>query len=157
MERFWVYQFDGKEIAMGEDGEGICALYFGRDRLPENAQMEKTPLLEQAAGELQAYFSGKRKDFTVPLSLKGTDFQKKVWNALRQIPYGATKTYGQIANEVGSPKGFRAVGMANHSNPVSIMVPCHRVIGKDGKLTGYAGGLDIKQYLLRIERDGTET
>jgi methylated-DNA-[protein]-cysteine S-methyltransferase len=113
--------------------------------------VEKTPLLALIERELNAYFAGSLKAFTVPLAASGTPFQQKVWAALRDIPYGETRTYAQVAKEVGSPRGFRAVGMANHNNPVMILTPCHRVIGTDGSLTGYAGGLDAKRALLDLE------
>jgi len=101
--------------------------------------------------ELDLYFAGTLKDFTVPLDLHGTDFQLRCWRGLLQIPYGKTCSYADLAKKVGSPKGFRAVGMANHDNPVPIIVPCHRVITSDRKLGGYGGGLDVKEKLLRLE------
>ncbi|MBQ5703191.1 MAG: methylated-DNA--[Peptococcaceae bacterium] len=101
--------------------------------------------------QLEEYFAGLRAAFSLPLAPEGTDFQKAVWRELENIPYGETRTYGQIARALGNPKTSRAVGMANHKNPVAIMIPCHRVIGADGSLTGYAGGLDIKETLLRLE------
>lgn len=102
--------------------------------------------------QLQEYLDGKRKSFEFPYELHGTPFQKRVWNALCEIPYGETRTYGEIAKAVGNPKACRAVGMANHNNPMTIVVPCHRVIGANGKLTGYGGGLDMKEYLLELEK-----
>ncbi|MBI3935261.1 MAG: methylated-DNA--[protein]-cysteine S-methyltransferase [Acidobacteria bacterium] len=106
----------------------------------------------QAKKELTAYASGRRKKFTVPLDLAGTAFQKKVWKALLAIPYGETRSYGEIARQVGNPKAARAVGMANHQNPVAIVVPCHRVIASDGRLGGYAAGLQRKSDILEIEK-----
>jgi methylated-DNA-[protein]-cysteine S-methyltransferase len=108
-------------------------------------------LARQSLGEIAEYLAGRRQKFTVPLDLEGTPFQLQVWNALRRIPYGETRSYGEIARAVGRPKAARAVGMANHSNPVAIVVPCHRVIAADGSLGGYAGGLDLKTALLRLE------
>lgn len=102
--------------------------------------------------QLQEYLEGRRKTFDFPYELHGTLFQKKVWNALCEIPYGETRTYGEIAKAVGNSKACRAVGMANHNNPMTIVVPCHRVIGANGKLTGYGGGLDMKEYLLELEK-----
>lgn len=101
--------------------------------------------------ELDEYFSGKRRDFTVPLDLRGTSFQLACWNALLRIPYGEIRTYAQQADVVGSPRGFRAVGAANGANPIPIIVPCHRVLATGGKLGGYGGGLDVKEKLLRLE------
>lgn len=109
-------------------------------------------LLHQAARELREYFSGTRRTFTLPLAPAGTEFQKKVWKALQTIPYGQTRTYKQIAIQIGHNQSFRAVGMANNRNPIVILVPCHRVVGYDGTLTGYAGGLDIKERLLTLEK-----
>lgn len=107
--------------------------------------------------QLEEYFAGRRTDFDLDLRLEGTEFQRRVWAGLREIPYGQTWTYGQLAEHVGRPGASRAVGTANGRNPVGIVVPCHRVIGADGSLTGYAGGLDRKRALLRLERDRRTT
>lgn len=115
-------------------------------------ETEQDHVMQEALRQLREYFAGERKEFSVPLSLKGTDFQKKVWNALLKIPYGETRTYGEIAASVENPKASRAVGMANHHNPIPIIIPCHRVIGKNGRLVGYSGGLDKKTALLELER-----
>jgi len=112
---------------------------------------ERTPVLKAAEHQLAEYFEGKRRKFDLPLNPSGTEFQKKVWAALGEIPYGETRSYGDIARAVGREKAFRAVGMANHNNPISIIIPCHRVIGADGSMTGYGGGLEIKRFLLRLE------
>jgi len=106
---------------------------------------------DTVARELDEYFTGRLREFTVPLDMRGTPFQRQVWELLRGIPYGETRSYGQIAHALGNPTAVRAVGGANGSNPVSIVVPCHRVIGSDGKLTGYGGGLDRKEALLNLE------
>lgn len=108
----------------------------------------------QAVQELAEYFAGKRTEFTVPLHENGTPFQKRVWAALRTIPYGETRSYGQIAEQIGNPGGARAVGMANNRNPIMIITPCHRVIGADGSLVGFGGGLSVKEYLLELEKRG---
>ena len=113
---------------------------------------ENNPVVQQTIKELEEYFAGNRKVFTVPLDLRGTEFQKKVWEALREIPYGETRSYKEIAEKIGNPKASRAVGMANHRNPIGIVVPCHRVVGANGKLTGYAGGIPMKQALLELEK-----
>lgn len=109
-------------------------------------------ILEQAAREIDEYFEGKRRAFTVPTAAAGTPFQQAVWNALKEIPYGETRTYGEIARRIGHPRASRAVGQANNRNPLPIVVPCHRVIGASGALTGYAGGLAVKERLLELER-----
>lgn len=110
------------------------------------------PLLRQAARELEEYFAGTRCAFTFALSASGTPFQLRVWEALRAIPYGETRTYAQIAAAVGNPRASRAVGMANNRNPIPVVIPCHRVVGASGSLTGYAGGLDKKSFLLGLEQ-----
>ncbi len=109
------------------------------------------PVLTQTVNELNEYFSGQRKQFTVPVHLEGTSFQSQVWRALQEIPYGEVVSYGEIAHRVGNPKASRAVGMANNRNRIPIIVPCHRVVGNKGDMTGYAGGIDIKQWLLQLE------
>lgn len=148
-----VYQFTyetilGSVTFVEEDGtllavtthrsyEGIC---------------QETPLVKEACRQLSEYLKGERKTFDLPLNPKGTDFQKCVWRALCDIPYGETRTYKQIAEAIGNPKAVRAVGMANNRNPITIIVPCHRVIGANGKLVGYGGGLEMKEFLLRLEK-----
>lgn len=117
-----------------------------------NSSVDLDKKSNEAAKQLREYFAGKRKDFSLPLELKGTDFQKKVWRALQKIPYGKTVTYSDIAKSIGKPKAVRAVGQAINRNPISIIIPCHRVIGKDGSLTGYAGGLWRKEWLLKHEQ-----
>ncbi|MCH5343368.1 MAG: methylated-DNA--[protein]-cysteine S-methyltransferase [Acetatifactor sp.] len=113
--------------------------------------MEKTPLLDLVEEQLREFLSGTRTEFTIPIRMNGTDFQQRVWESLRQIPYGETRTYGQIAAAVGSPKGARAVGLACNRNPIMIIVPCHRVVGADGGLVGFGGGLPMKKALLTVE------
>ena len=119
--------------------------------LPDLVENPAHPLLLRTEKELNEYFSRSRKSFTVPLDMRGTYFQKQVWEALLGIPFGETRTYGQLANQLGNPKATRAVGAANGRNPIAIIVPCHRVIGFSGKLTGFAGGLDAKDHLLKLE------
>ena len=109
-------------------------------------------LAQECKVEIAEYFAGKRKKFDLPLKQEGTQFQKKVWQELKQIPYGETKTYGEIAKLIDKPKASRAIGMANHNNSIMILVPCHRVVGADGSLTGYAYGVKIKKFLLELER-----
>lgn len=110
-----------------------------------------SPVLKQAAEELAEYFAGARREFTVPLAPEGTAFQKRVWEELRKIPYGETASYGDVAARLGKPGGAIAVGQANSRNPIPIMIPCHRVIGANGKMVGYTGGLHIKRALLAVE------
>lgn len=114
-------------------------------------RIQDTLLLKQATVQVQEFLEGTRREFTLPIYMKGTDFQKKVWEALRGIPYGETRTYGQIAKEIGSPKGARAVGGACNRNPILLLIPCHRVIGGDGKLVGFGCGLPMKEALLELE------
>lgn len=133
------------------DGEGMLAI---ENREPGNLKEGNCVVLQQCLTALKEYFVGDRKNFReIPVSpaLGGTPFQRKVWNALRDIPYGETRTYAQIAQAVGSPKACRAVGGANHRNPLPIIVPCHRVIGADRSLTGFGLGLDVKEKLLTLE------
>jgi len=114
-------------------------------------EKRESELIRRMYKQFVEYLDGKRKVFDLPLLLKGTDFQKQVWQALRDIPYGETRSYKQIAVAIGNPKAVRAVGMANNRNPLLIVVPCHRVIGTDGKMVGYAAGVDKKEFLLRLE------
>lgn len=119
---------------------------------PESCVEGTNSVLEQAQSQLEEYFSGTRSNFSVPVKAQSTDFQKQVWDYLTNIPYGETQSYGQMAKGLGRPTASRAVGMANGKNPLSIIVPCHRVIGANGSLTGYAGGIDAKRWLLEHEQ-----
>ena len=132
--------------------KGLKAISFVKN--PQSALAKRTTpsdLTLKTKWQLEEYFDGRRTEFTVPLDLQGTPFQKKVWKALLSIPYGRTMAYSDVARKIGSPKAARAIGMANNRNPVTIVVPCHRVIGKDGDLVGYGGGLSKKVLLLSIE------
>ncbi|WP_380181080.1 methylated-DNA--[protein]-cysteine S-methyltransferase [Kalamiella sp. sgz302252] len=122
-----------------------------RYRLPDLLQQGTHPVLLETECQLAEYFAGKRKMFTLALDFVGTEFQKKVWAALVAIPFGETRSYSEIARDIGHPAAVRAVGAANGKNPISIIAPCHRVIGANGKLTGFAGGLEVKAFLLNIE------
>jgi methylated-DNA-[protein]-cysteine S-methyltransferase len=113
---------------------------------------DRDPVLRQAARELREYFAGERREFSVPLDFRGTEFQNKVWRALRSIPFGETRSYGELAAVIGAPKASRAVGAANGRNPIPIILPCHRVIGSSGSLTGFGGGLPMKKQLLEHEQ-----
>lgn len=142
---------DSYDVTIAERDGKIVRVSLGGNEIPEG-ENKQTRLLVQAAEQLDEYFTGKRKEFHLPLAAEGTLFQKRVWNALCTIPYGETRSYKDIAIQIGNAKACRAVGMANHNNPIGIIVPCHRVVGADGKLVGYAGGLDRKQLLLELER-----
>ncbi len=138
-------------LAIAEENEKITNLFLDAEKLPAEIKIEETALLVRAKTQLEEYFLGKRKKFDLPINPKGTDFQQKVWKNLVKIPYGKTWTYKELAEESGNVKACRAVGGANNKNPIAIFVPCHRVIGADGKLVGYAGGLSVKQKLLELE------
>ncbi len=148
MKNVWYYNFPIGRLAVACDELGITDVTTGT----VEAEEKKTELIEKTAKQLEEYFCGKRREFDVPLSVFGTDFQKSVWNALMRIPYGKTCSYKDIAVMVGNPNASRAVGMANNRNKIIIIIPCHRVIGADGALVGYGGGLDIKKKLLDIEK-----
>lgn len=138
------------KVTIESNGEAITRLVPGAAHL--NGSFRSTPLTNQAANELQEYLGGSRRYFDVPLAPMGTDFQKAVWSEMCDIPYGATRTYAEIAEAVGSPNAYRAVGMAANRNPLPVFVPCHRVLGKGNKLVGYALGLETKKYLLDLEK-----
>jgi len=127
-----------------------------RVRLDELAEDDRHPVLLKAERELGEYFAGKRKEFSIALDMRGTPFQKNVWEALLAIPFGETRSYGQLAKQLGNPNATRAVGAANGRNPLSIIVPCHRVIGSTGQLTGFGGGLETKAFLLNLEGSGSK-
>ena len=138
---------------------GLSAVLWENDdpkrvRVGDLIDAPQHPILVQAERELREYFAGERRSFSVPLDASGTAFQKKAWAVLLTIPYGETRSYGQLAAQVGNPKASRAVGAANGRNPISIIVPCHRAIASDGALTGFAGGLEAKRHLLALEARG---
>lgn len=139
-------------IGIAENGRAITNLFFGNTVTPETYSLEETELLREAWRQLSAYFAGERISFALPLEPEGAAFERSVWAALQSIPYGETRAYCEIAALLGRKTACRAVGRANGRNPISIIIPCHRVIGADGSLTGYAGGLDAKRYLLRLEQ-----
>jgi len=140
------------DLYLVEERGQIVEISFHSLDSQEEMQEKKTEILEEAVRQLEEYFAGRLQQFDLPLSPQGTEFQKRVWKALLTIPYGETRSYGDIAKQIGSEKAVRAVGGANHVNPISIVIPCHRVIGKNGSLTGYGGGLEIKEKLLSLER-----
>jgi len=141
-------------LLLASDERGLRRVSFENGKrttlLQSDWQLDEEPFAE-VIRQLQAYFSGELKEFNVPLAMEGTEFQLRVWNALRAIPYGETISYAQLAERIGNPKAVRAVGLANGSNPIPIIVPCHRVIGSDGSLTGFGGGLSTKKRLLELE------
>ena len=148
MEKYSYSKFDGLLIRVGYVDNCLTSL----ERVYEPGEDQPSDFSEKVFSELHEYFSGTRRSFDIPFKVDGTAFQKKVWKALLDIPYGETRSYRQIAETVGCPKAFRAVGGANHANPICIIIPCHRVVNADGKLGGYDGGLDMKKILLEIER-----
>ena len=144
------------ELKLVASDKGLAAILWENDnprrvRLTPVSEEKNNPVLLEAERQLKDYFSGKRKSFSVKLDFKGTEFQKKVWAALLTIPFGETRSYGQIAKQIQNPKAVRAVGAANGKNPIPIIAPCHRVIGSTGKLTGFGGGLEAKARLLALE------
>jgi methylated-DNA-[protein]-cysteine S-methyltransferase len=153
---FTTFQSPVGELKLVANDKGLAAVLWENDnsrRVPLGAMTRDDghPVLVQTRHQLGQYFAGKLQRFMLPLNFVGTDFQKQVWQALLTIPFGETRSYGQIAQQIGKPKAVRAVGAANGRNPISIITPCHRVIGSNGKLTGFAGGLEAKACLLQIE------
>src|ERR1700727_2507562 len=145
------------QLKLVASDKGLVAILWENDsprrvRLTDLIANEKHPVLIETERQLREYFAGKRKAFSVALDMRGTRFQQDVWAALLAIPFGETRSYGQLAKQLGNPRASRAVGAANGRNPVSIIVPCHRVIGSSGKLTGFAGGLGTKAHLLGLEK-----
>ncbi|MBV2209918.1 MAG: methylated-DNA--[protein]-cysteine S-methyltransferase [Thermomonas sp.] len=141
-------------LTIAADDAGLRFIEFQQNRHPANRstwQIGDSPILKMATTQLGEYFAGKRTAFDLPLAPQGTDFQRKVWHTLAQIPYGETRSYAQLAQLVGSTKAMRAVGAANGRNPLPIVLPCHRVIGANGALVGFGGGLPTKEFLLRLE------
>lgn len=152
---YWTWPSPVGELLLIDNGHGLCGLQFQDGLHPleinEDWKKQRSPFTV-VIKQLGEYFAGRLQRFTIPLSLEGTAFQRAVWRALKTIPYGKTVSYGDISNKIGNPKASRAVGAANGQNPVSIIVPCHRVIGANGKLVGYGGGLPIKTALLELEQ-----
>ena len=140
-------------LGVGEEDGALTLILFDGQPVPAGYREGETPLLADAHRQLAAYFAGERQTFALPLAPAGTPFQQAVWQALREIPYGETCSYSDIARQVGKPKASRAVGMANHRNPLPVIIPCHRVVGAGGALTGYGGGLERKALLLALERE----
>lgn len=151
MKNIFFFQTDIGKIAVADNGSAVTHVLFEGEMLPCGAKIRRTDIIAEAGIQLLEYLAGKRKIFDLPLEPAGTDFQKKVWQALLEIPFGETRSYGEIAKIIGNPNAARAVGMANGKNPIPVFIPCHRVIGSGGKLTGYSGGLGLKEYLLNLE------
>ena len=140
-------------IGIAEKDGKITRLYFQTDYRPSETTIRETPLLQEAAHQLQDYLTGKLADFSLPLQPEGTAFMQQVWSRLCEIPYGETASYKSLAESIGKPNAARAVGMANHRNPIPIFIPCHRVIGANGSLVGYRGGVNLKSRLLKLEKE----
>lgn len=148
---YGLYQFKNLQLVIEQDGEAVSGIYSAnKDVLKKD--FAKTKLIENVKAQLDEYFTGRRKAFDFPLVTSGTEFQKRVWDELKKIPYGETISYSELAARCGSSKACRAVGQANNRNKIMIVIPCHRVVGKDGSLTGYAGGLAVKKLLLELEK-----
>lgn len=143
------------DVAIAADEKGVVAVVIGGRERPirkgEHWQRRASELTDKAAGQLEEYFSGRRREFDLPIKPRGTDFQQRVWSVLQRIPYGETRCYRQQAEALGNPRAIRAVAQANSANPLPVIIPCHRVIGADGSLTGYVGGLEMKARLLTLE------
>lgn len=154
----YTYLYDTKigKISITEDMDELTGLSFFAD-IPEGSKIKETSLLAEAIRQLTEYLNGKRTVFDLPLNPKGTPFQRKVWQVLTTIPYGETFSYKQVAEAIGNAKACRAVGMANNKNPLPVFIPCHRVIGSNGKLVGYGGCLDRKIFLLELEKNNSQT
>ena len=146
------YQFENISLYLVATETHLINIQFTQ---PQKALLQTTELLSMATIQLDEYFQGKRTTFSLPFKLTGTPFQLAVWKELQNIPYGQTTSYKEIAQKINKPKAYRAVGMANNKNPLPIIIPCHRVIGSNGKLIGYAGGLKLKNYLLEFEKSHT--
>jgi len=152
MKNFYYYNSPIGELTIIEHEGFITNVNFGKTEFDNSEYvLNETDILKESVKQLKEYFNRKRKEFNLPLKPNGTIFMKNVWKSLCNIPYGETKSYIYIAKEIGNDKACRAVGMANNKNPIPIIIPCHRVIGKNGKLVGYAGGLDVKEKLLELE------
>ena len=146
------YQFENISLYLVATETHLINIQFTQ---PQKALLQTTELLSMATIQLDEYFQGKRTTFSLPFKLTGTPFQLAVWKELQNIPYGQTTSYKEIAQKINKPKAYRAVGMANNKNPLPIIIPCHRVIGSNGKLIGYAGELKLKNYLLELEKSHT--
>ncbi|MGN0469644.1 MAG: methylated-DNA--[protein]-cysteine S-methyltransferase [Acutalibacteraceae bacterium] len=150
MKYYYMYSTDIGNISIAEENGFITDLHFAEE-IP-SAQKSETEVIFSASSQLKEYLNGSRKDFDLPLKTHGTDFEQSVWRAVQQVNYGTTETYKQMAQRINKPYSARAVGNANNKNPILIFIPCHRIIGSDGSLKGYAAGAEIKKYLLELEK-----
>ena len=155
MKNIFYYETKIGKLGIADENSAITSVIF-KEKSLDGYSIAETGLIKEAKRQLDEYFEGKRKCFELPLNPHGTQFQKKVWKVLLEIPYGKTMSYKDIAEKCACPLGYRAVGMANNKNPIPVIIPCHRVIGKSGKLVGYAGGLAIKSMLLKIEQSAKD-
>ena len=151
MKKAFFYEIALIRFGIAEENGAVTNIFFGTSVAPMQYETNETALIRKTYGQLQEYFAKKRTEFDLPLAPEGTEFERSVWNTLLTIPYGKTQTYGEIAALIGNPKACRAVGRANGANPIGIVIPCHRVIGTDGRLTGYSAGLEFKELLLKLE------
>ena len=152
MKRHWYYDSPVGKLGVVEEDEKLIELFFDNGVEVKDSVLEEGGIIKETGKQLEEYFSKKRKKFDIPMSLKGTAFQKSCWDELCKIEYGSTCCYQDIAIAIGNPKAVRAVGMSNNRNPIVIVVPCHRVVGKNGSLVGFGGGLPTKSFLLELEQ-----
>jgi methylated-DNA-[protein]-cysteine S-methyltransferase len=152
MKNIFFYPTRIGKIGITAGQNAVTNLYFQQEAIPEDVIVYESEILKEAGQQLQSYFSGKQKTFSIPLAPVGTDFMQRVWESLQAIPYGETRSYKEIAQSIGNPLAARAVGLANNKNPIPIFIPCHRVIGANGKLVGFRSGLELKASLLELER-----
>ena len=155
MKSLFYYPTPIGRIGILENGNAITHLYFESEPFPTEAIVQETQLLKESGHQLQLYFDGQLKSFNLPLAPAGTEYMRRVWDALCAIPYGETRSYREVAASLGNPKAARAVGLANNKNPLPLFIPCHRVIGSNRKLVGYRGGLSAKEQLLALEKQGS--
>lgn len=148
-QKLYGFSFEGMELGISVENGRVMEVEFGK--FPQNGGGEE---VAEVRRQLREYLSGKRKKFDLKLEPRGTQFQKDVWNAMLEIPYGETRSYKEIAQKIGRPLAYRAVGQASNRNPIAIIIPCHRVVGSDGSLTGFGGGMPIKSRLLALEQKG---
>ncbi len=155
MKSLFFYQTPIGSLGIVENNKTVTHLFFEGEPVPTEALMQETKLLKEAGHQLQLYFAGQLREFNLPLAPVGTEYMRRVWDALCAIPYGETRSYREVASSLGNPDAARAVGLANNKNPLPLFIPCHRVIGSNRKLVGYRGGLSAKEQLLALEKQGS--